>query len=421
MEKESIVTFQVAATHDMGNQLANGGNLRIRFRYRGISPNPATEIWRKREVALKIVRVKGPRISSLSFRSDLIWGSAYSELCAALAQQKAEHERIKIPAWNAAGKEREPTDGSDDSTLEKSILNRVGVDQGVHVCSDDIVVLMAVANETNSTIVLSNRKGLVGGFEGSPMPTVRVTSGVSVKIPVVIPRIQRINKEEGGAVDVVAALVQDTALQWESVRDDIDPTGEAGSSQRRQNIVDGAAAPANRKVRKGRVRIPSRCLREIISEHHSFVSRICTPPVTISLKVGGQECSHEFVEVSPGSPVDLFVEVETEDWVPAEVSAKCDITMEFCCARKGDTGDKFLMENSQEDDRRTYVWCGLVRQTVRATAAEKKHRARIAFLEDGAFVVSACARISKDGSGREETWLASLAQNVTVTTTKQKL
>eukprot|EP00957_Ditylum_brightwellii_P125586 9572647-Ditylum_brightwellii.AAC.1 len=65
----------------MGNQLANGGNVRIRFRYRGPSPNPATEIWRKREVGLRIVRVKGPRISSLTFRSDLSWGSAYSELC----------------------------------------------------------------------------------------------------------------------------------------------------------------------------------------------------------------------------------------------------------------------------------------------------------------------------------------------------
>eukprot|EP00978_Attheya_sp_CCMP212_P001983 scaffold4090_cov42-Attheya_sp.AAC.1 len=44
-----MVSFQIAATHDMGNQLANFGNVRIRFRYRGLSPNPATEIWRKRE------------------------------------------------------------------------------------------------------------------------------------------------------------------------------------------------------------------------------------------------------------------------------------------------------------------------------------------------------------------------------------
>merc|ERR1712007_10786 len=77
----------------------------------------------------------------------------------------------------------EPVVSSDE--IDDSILNRVGMDQGVHVSSDEVVLLMAVANETNSTIILSNRKGLVGGFEGSPMPTVRITSGVSVKIPVV--------------------------------------------------------------------------------------------------------------------------------------------------------------------------------------------------------------------------------------------
>jgi hypothetical protein len=60
----SVVTFQIAATHDMGDQLANGGNVRIRFRYRGPSSNPATEIWRKREISLRIIKVKGPRISS---------------------------------------------------------------------------------------------------------------------------------------------------------------------------------------------------------------------------------------------------------------------------------------------------------------------------------------------------------------------
>ena len=45
---------------------------------------------------------------------------------------------------------------------------------------------MAVANETSSTIVLSNSRGRIVGFEANPMPTVRFTSGVSVKIPMVI-------------------------------------------------------------------------------------------------------------------------------------------------------------------------------------------------------------------------------------------
>ena len=54
----SILSFQVAATHDMGNKIINGGNVRIRFRYHGQSPTEGIEIWRKREIALKIVKVK---------------------------------------------------------------------------------------------------------------------------------------------------------------------------------------------------------------------------------------------------------------------------------------------------------------------------------------------------------------------------
>ena len=65
---------------------------------------------------------------------------------------------------------------------------------------------MAVANGTNSTIILSNRMGVVGGFESSPMPTVRVTSGVSVKIPVVIPRIDCLD-ENGNIAQAASANI----------------------------------------------------------------------------------------------------------------------------------------------------------------------------------------------------------------------
>ena len=277
----SIVKFQMAATHDMGDQLANGGNVRIRFRYRGPSPNPATEIWRKREVNLRIIRVKGPRISSLTFRSDLSWGSHFSELCAELALQRrpldttskweSSNSKLRAMAYSrsnisAPDNSTESVDSEDE--VGHSILNRIGMDQCVHVSSDEVVLLMAVANETSSTIILSNRKGLVGGFEGSPMPTVRITSGVSVKIPVVIPRIDRFD-ENGNETDLAAELVSRTALQWES------------------ESVEGVDGTEKSK-RTGRVRIPSRCLREIIDEHQSFASRICKPPVSLSVSLGGE-------------------------------------------------------------------------------------------------------------------------------------
>ena len=314
--KGSVVTFQVAATHDMGNQLANGGNVRIRFRYRGLSSNPAMEIWRKREVSLRIVRVKGPRISSLTFRSDLSWGSAYSDLCHSLARQQLRWNSIG-PKWDASRINRQRKsatsrniadaaklgpggmlyDGEDDTT-DDSILHRVGLDRGVHVSGDEVVVLMAVANETNSTIILSNRKGLVGGFEGSPMPTVRVTSGVSVKIPVVIPRIDRLD-ENCDVMNIAAELISRTALQWESESTEGEGSGGSGIA---------GSVTTNKKLRQGRVRIPSRCLREIIDEHKSFASRICRPPVSVQVTVAQMGLGEVNSVVLPGTSIEVFAE-----------------------------------------------------------------------------------------------------------------
>lgn len=151
-----IATFQMAAAHDLGKQLeSKKSNIRLRFRYRGVSNDEVTLIWRRREVKLHVVRVKGPRISSMTFRPDLSWGSAVYELSKSLAQQVEKSDGTR------------KSDGTQFST---------------NFSGDEIVVLVAVANECKSTIILSNKVGRVGGFEGSPMPTVRVTSGVSVKV-----------------------------------------------------------------------------------------------------------------------------------------------------------------------------------------------------------------------------------------------
>jgi hypothetical protein len=228
------------------------------------------------------------------------WGSSYSELCKSLSVQKRrldtaskwENSNSKHRALSRSRSFGSKSDllsiiESVDEIGEYSILNRVGKDSGVYVASDEVVLLVAVANETNSTIILSNRKGLVGGFEGSPMPTVRVTSGVSVKIPVVIPRIDRID-EAGEVVDIAAELVARTALQWES------------------EVVDGADGTEKIK-RTGRVRIPSRCLREIIDEHKSFASRICKPPISVSVGINGK--SDKDVSVEIGSAIHMVANV----------------------------------------------------------------------------------------------------------------
>lgn len=52
-DKGNKVAFQIDAAHEFVNQPAGGRNVRIRFRYRGKSSNPGTEIWRQSEISLK--------------------------------------------------------------------------------------------------------------------------------------------------------------------------------------------------------------------------------------------------------------------------------------------------------------------------------------------------------------------------------
>jgi len=438
-QEGSVVKFQIAAAHDMGNQLANGGNVRIRFRYRGASPNEATEIWRRTEVRLRIVRVKGPRISSLSFRPDLSWGSAFSELSHSLAQQRKRIEALpnseseKHAQRLAALSSKSPNalntiDFKEiDGDQKLSILERVGTDASTNVSGGEAVVLMAVANETNSTIVLSNREGRVGGFQGSPMPTIRVTSGVSVKIPVVIQRIERLD-EKGQVTDIVSELIARTALQWESV------VGEGET---------------NKRVRRGRVRIPSRCLREIIEEHGSFASRICKAPIQMNVDIGHKGEGDMMLE--PGKFVIASVELRVNgkttifkllhaanllikipafsklDWVPFEAISRCKLMLEFCCAQKDSVVSRDL---TNETKRPAYIWCGQLRRTFYGSECFKDnesgystvmvHRAKITFLRKGIFAVSACVKISLSSpevpkkSSHEEVWWAPRAETVMV-------
>ena len=297
----SILSFQVAATHDMGDRIKNGGNVRIRFRYRGPSPITGIEIWRKREIALKIVKVKGPRISSLTFRSDLSWGSPYSDLCHALAIQRIRKEHVISFADGIDGdaifdgnvSEIIIPSGELSNVLEKkTLLDNVGKSKGVYITTNDIVILMAVANETGSTIILSNRSGVVGGFTEEPMPTVKVSSGVSVKIPVVIPRIACLDGN-GDVVEIANELISHTTLKWES-----------------EVVDDGKNDSIHKGKRQGRVRIPSRCLKEMIQEHPSFATRICRPPISIQFLVDNDK--KDEIGVMIGIPIDVTISANAE-------------------------------------------------------------------------------------------------------------
>ena len=402
----SIIAFQVAATHDMGSQLQNGGNVRIRFRYRGPSPVPGVEIWRKREISLHIIRVKGPRISSLTFRSDLSWGSEYSDLCRSLSLQKPKssqchcwepNEDLKHTSdINSISPPSELIIDTDEKECDYKdfLLKRVGTYSGVFVAKNEMIVLMAVANDTNSTIVLSNRQGVVGGFESSPMPTVRVTSGVSVKIPVVIPRIDCFDAN-GNIVDIANELIARTALQWETdSADSIDNIGK--------------------RIRQGRVRIPFRCLRELIEGHTFFATRVCKPPVTLTLSFNGESCDKTALQCKTGCTIDLKVVPKVYNWVKENVPPNIGITMEFACAKKDSGKSDIVSKNANQS---AFIWCGQIRKATRLQEDEKtmQHSARLCFLHPGTYVASACVKISSGlNHGHEEIWWAPMSQTIIV-------
>ena len=105
-----------------------------------------------------------------------------------------------------------------------------------------------------------------------------------------IPRVDFLD-ENGDTVDIANELIVHTALKWES-----------DTSENIESL--------HKDVRQGRVRIPSKCLREMIQEHHAFATRICKPPVAIELKVDGIDA------VRSGHPIELFMEVHFKGELP---------------------------------------------------------------------------------------------------------
>lgn len=99
--------------------------------------------------------------------------------------------------------------------------------------------------------------------------------------------------------------------------------------------------------------------------------------------------------------------------MPADVVAKCKVTLEFCCAEK-QPGNS----SSADGRRMPYMWCGQLRRTIDLSndKDDKSHLARIAFFQCGVFVVSVCAKVSSQDAptGIEESWWAPHAKVVRI-------
>ena len=382
----SFLAAKISAAPGMGTQ-SKECNVTLRFRYRGRSVSPTLEVWRKCEVEIRILRVKGPRIPSLSFRCDLYWDSGYTELCNALAVQESRRRYISARTYDIDL----PRSGSTDD--EEFVANRLGQDPGIHVCSDEVAVMISVANESASPIILSREDSSPIGFAESKMSTLKISPGVSAKFPIILPRIER-------STDICDRLIAMTRLKWKgdilgARMDDAQETG-------------GPIFPVNRRVREGILEVPSICLKNIVDENPIFLSRICKAPCSITVDIIGQADGSQSKSVGVGKPVDISVTVDMAKWLSNDLLQRTNCTLTFCCARKGRPPLK-LKEDANSVERNEYIWIGQIRKVLAygGRSSKNPHLARLIFLNEGDYYVSAClslSRVDNDEDIKEVFW-----------------
>jgi len=274
--------------------------------------------------------------------------------------------------------------------------------------------MISVANETASPIILSRIDGSPIGFAESKMDTLKVSKGVSAKFPIMLPRVDR-------STDICQRLVAMAKFKWKSAipgagLDDAQETG-------------GPMFPANCRVREGVLEIPYVCLKNIVDENPIFLSRICKAPCSIGVDVVGgadRDGSQQLMKsVEVGKPVDISITVEMAKWLSTGLKERTNCTLHFCCAKQNSSskyGDNKENSAGGGNKNNDYIWIGQIRKAL--TAGEKftseneniPHLARIMFLNEGVYFVSACLSLSgvENSDDVKEVWWAEKAAKVHV-------
>lgn len=350
--------IQIATAHNFGRQFSKDSELFLCFRYRGLA-NTDAEIWRKSIIHLDVSYMKGPRVSAVTLRPDI-----------------SSNSFLGLLATNRDTKD-------DDELVHDVKMDRVGMDTFATHCDKHCMVVLTVANETRSHLTISRSEKALFGFSSSPVTETQVLPGVSAKIPILLPRLSR--SPNMSEAEVVHRFVTQTSLVWE-----MEKTGSAGAINTR-----------------GRIRIPPPCLAYAVSRHPSFLSQICEPPCSVSLAVNNQLATEESrsIVVSMGTAIGVSCTVETSSWVPSNLAQTCSLSIEFKCVSQ-DGNDRVAAE--------CFAWAGKERRTFDLCASQKSHAMKLIFCSPGSYVVSACATISRKGSGSNESWWSPMAQIVSV-------
>lgn len=354
--KSSFISICLTAAPDMGGS-TDGCTATLRFRYRGPAPSETIEVWRTREIQVAILRMKGPRISSLAFRPDLSWESGYTELCKMLA--------------------------SDPNRPPQSLVN---------VCSKNVVLLVMVANEAQFPIVIS-------GFESHTMTSLRIPANVSIRVPLTLPKL-------GNDLDIMSQLIEKTRLRW---------VADCGTTELAVDThidTGGPMVALNRRKNHGYVELPMRCLQNIIDENPMFMTRICDPPCTITVLVDKKN-----IEI--GKPIKITVDVVLKGWVTPTNGATLQLCCARK-ESETEVQNRPVLSPVSTNSRfhSDFIWAGHTYKSLMSKATTSTEEpelksstttSKVIFLTPGQFIVSACVVLDSDQS-----WLAEEAVQVDV-------
>ena len=370
VESDNRLRIQAIASHSMARRLENDTLLRLRFRYRG-QTNKSAQVWRNHEIPVKIKLSKGPRITCLSFQPDIHANCFFRELTS------------KLELKDVANSEEVRLNNEDLVQEENQKLNiQVGYRSNVNVCSSEIGVLVTVLNETRTDVELSRKVGPISNLESHQFKDVIIRPSVSVKIPMLLKR-HKLTDQAILVDDLIEQLISTTRLVWRS--------------------LDASGGEAF-----GQVRIHRDCLKQLIREHPSIVSKLCEPPCSVAVLVNGSSPVHSPVTCSLGSPgAGISVKVGIADWVSLDERKMCDVKMEFICVSE---------KNAAETSGIDHVWAGKLRHKTSMAVGSLEHQARVIFCSPGSYIVSACVRITNNlaNKGVEEIWSAPFAQRILV-------
>ncbi|KAL7576063.1 hypothetical protein ACA910_000847 [Epithemia clementina (nom. ined.)] len=364
--------FQIAVAKQFREKLnAAETEVTFRIRYAGKSTK-SSEVWRKFDIPIVLSHFKGPRVTSVTFRPDLTHCNMLPELLRSFQARVGSGINRADPAFRSN---------------ESGPSSRVGLDHSIHVCSESVVSIVSIMNDSKSDIVLSRSdESPVGSFGSSLLSTVLVPRGVKVSILMSIPRLPRESDMESG--DFADALLKATDLRWTA--------SSTGSSSDPHRFACGSMSINRQDV------------SNLITKTPSIIPSIFEPPCKIGLKVQGSDVTmnSSSCSVCIGEPVSLVVNVSIAPWISAEICQRCDFTVELFAVWL----DKSTTTAPVPHD---HAWCGMVTRKYKMADMKAAHSAKVILLQRGNFALSACVRISQFGKG-DEVWWAPLTANISV-------